>query len=175
MTCVVAFTDGNKVYLAADSSAVDENIVLPRKTSKVFVNGEFGMGYCHSFRLGQIVEHFFSPPAIVEDDLLSYMIVKFVPALRKALDKQEFPSNDSEKSDWALLIGIRGRIFVIESDWQVGEDTMSYHAIGAGMEYALGALHATKERDPRKRLTAALQAAKEYSPYVREPFNFIEV
>lgn len=179
MTCVVAIVDkSQKILMGSDSSAVDETTHTPHISPKVFVKGEgeFGIGYCHSFRLGQIIEFWFTPPPIPdgEKNLMRYMVMDFIPELKTVLADQDYPNHEDEKTEWSLLVGVRGHIFTIESDWHVGFDDIPYAAIGAGSAYALGAIHAA-EGDSKWSLQKALEAAELFSPYVLGPFNFIEV
>ena len=185
MTCVVAVRghDG-KICLAGDSSAVDENLIFKRVTPKVFLLGEFGIGYCHSFRLGQIIQYFFKPPVIPkeaqEKDIIQYMVTKFIPALKSVLEANDYPTQDDEKTDWSIIVCIRGMIFTIESDFHVGHDYVPFSAIGAGTEYALGSMQ-TNAGSERKEVNAklvaeeALRVAEYFSPNVSGPFDFLEI
>lgn len=178
MTCVVATVDmhGN-ILMGADSSAVDESIHTEHIHPKVFKRGEFGIGYCHSFRLGQIVEFWFEPPPIPDNEknIMRYMVMDFVPELKKILEDNDYPTHDEEKTDWSLIVGVAGKIFIIESDWHVGHDNLEYAAIGAGSAYALGAMSATSDRGYHVTAQAGLEVAEEFCPYVIGPFHFIEV
>lgn len=178
MTCVVAVTDGLKVKMGSDSAAANDDVISQRVCPKVFVRGEFGIGYCYSFRLGQIIEYFFEPPKIDKDvDLMRYMVTKFVPALKVALEENDYPYHEDEKDRWMVLVGIRGKIFCIESDFQVGLDAEEVAAIGAGAELALGAMFVSLELDYELLEIAelGLTAAAKFSPFVIEPFLYIEV
>jgi ATP-dependent protease HslVU (ClpYQ) peptidase subunit len=181
MTCVVAVVDGErgKVVMGADSAAVEENLIVSHVPPKVFKIDEFGIGYCHSFRLGQVIQHFFQPPELPdenldEDGMMSYMVRKFVPELRIILDANDYPSSDEEKASWSLLVGVRSSIYIIESDFHVGYYEDHFAAIGAGYEYALGAM-LNSRRYGEDMAREGLAAAKYFCPYVTGPFNFIEV
>ena len=185
MTCVVAVLgyDGT-VCLASDSSAVEDNLILRRAAPKIFKLGEFGIGYCHSFRLGQIIEHFLKPPTLAkeasEKEILGYMVTKFVPALKAVLEQNDYPTQDDEKTDWSIIVCVRGCIFTIESDFHVGYDRTPFAAIGAGTEYALGSMKtsmSSARREIGAKLVAenALWVAEYFSPSVTSPFDFIEL
>ena len=179
MTCVVGTVDeSGRVHLGADSSAVDDNQITSHVMPKVFKLGEFGIGYCHSFRLGQIIEYSFTPPPLPkkanENELLHYMIKEFIPTLRTELEIQQYPLHDDEKTDWSLLVGIRGHLFTIEPDYHLGYDDENYAAIGAGAEYALGAMFAS-DYSGSDLVSVGLMAADAFCPYVTKPFHFIEV
>lgn len=179
MTCVVGAVDGDgQIYMGADSSAVDSNIITRHALSKVFKVDEFGIGYCHSFKLGQLVEFCFSPPPLEkkmdEPAMIRYMITEFIPELKGQLEAHGYPNHDDEKENWSLLVGIRGYLFTIESDFHLGYDETHYAAIGAGSEYALGAMFCSQSSG-MKLARVGLEAAEYFCPYVIRPFNFIEV
>ena len=179
MTCVVAVIGNDGTFcLAGDSAAVEDNMIVKRATPKVFQIGEFAIGYCHSFRLGQIIEYFFKPPVLPEGadhkELMSYMVTKFIPTLKKALEKNDYPLQEDEKSDWSLIVCVRNSIFTIESDFHVGSDYDNFAAIGAGAEYALGSICSETDRNNAvEAAERALRAAEYFSPNVIGPFNFI--
>ena len=174
MTCIVAVSDGNKVYMAGDSCAVDDSTITSRQNPKVFINNGIAIGYCQSFRMGQIIQYIFVPPTIHKNiDLMEYMVTSFVPALKDCLDENDFPAHDDDKENWSVIVGIENKLFYIESDWQVGFDNNQYYAIGSGSPYALGAMYASMSKNPIEKLTIGLEAAMEFSPFVRTPFHFI--
>jgi hypothetical protein len=79
---------------------------------------------------------------------------------------------DEQEEGGHFLVGVRGRLFEIESDYQVGESLDGYAAIGSGDDVALGALFATHHlgMSPEQRLTLALEAAQHHITSVRAPF-----
>ena len=178
MTCIVAIKNSNRVIIGADSCGSEENIGVVRIPPKVFVKGNYGFGFSHSFRLGQIIEHVFEPPPVspkvTDNELIAHMVKNFIPQLKATLEDHGYPYHEDEKEGWALIIGIHGRILTIESDWQIGLDDLDFIAIGSGAEYALGALYVS-DKEPLETATAALMAANKFCPSVMTPFNFIEV
>lgn len=178
MTCIVGVVDSSgNVFMGADSSAVDSNIVTRHAMPKVFRVSNFVIGYCHSFRLGQLIEHIFEPPPFDKDvnksQMINYMITEFIPELRCQLESHGYPSNDDERDNWSLLVGVNGYLFTIESDFHLGHDETSYASIGAGTEYALGAMHVSMKTGKDLALDG-LRAAEYFCPYVTMPFNFVE-
>ena len=65
MTCIVGCIHNGKVFLAGDQLGSNgyykEN---HEKLTKVFKVGEFLIGYTTSFRMGQILQYSWTPPAI---------------------------------------------------------------------------------------------------------------
>jgi hypothetical protein len=61
------------------------------------------------------------------------MSTEFVDAVRKVLKDGGFAKKDSEQEEGGVfLIGVSGRLFRLESDYQVGWTTDGYDACGFG-------------------------------------------
>jgi ATP-dependent protease HslVU (ClpYQ) peptidase subunit len=173
MTCIVGLVENGIVYLGADSAGSAGNVLAVRRDEKVFRNGEFVMGFTDSFRMGQLLRYAFTPPKIPEGrDLMAYMVTDFVDAVRACFGDGGYRREEnSVETGGVFLVGVRGRLFEIESDFQVGERVRPYAAIGSGMDVALGSLF-TSSGDPGRRLQAALLAADEFTTTVCGPFVF---
>lgn len=72
------------------------------------------------------------------------------------------------------MLGLRGRLFVLYSDYQVAEYPDGT-AIGAGQTLARGSLHtsACYQMSVERRLTHALEAACTYDIYCSPPFTYL--
>jgi ATP-dependent protease HslVU (ClpYQ) peptidase subunit len=178
MTCIVGVAQKGKVYLGGDSAGVSGLDLTARKDKKVFLNDEFVMGFTSSFRMGQILQYVFTPPEVTkadEDDMMAYMVKKFIPAVRKVFKEEGYAYVDSNReTGGTFLVGVRGRLFRIDSDFQVGESLDGYEAVGCGESFALGSLHATEKSaklSPKEKVEKALAAAAKFSGGVMEPFN----
>jgi hypothetical protein len=175
MTCIVGLVSGDSVFLGADSLAVrgwDKSI---RKDPKIYTFGEFTIGFTTSFRMGQILGYS-SPPTHPENmGINEYMCTLFVDHCRDVLKTKGFAEiNSNREQGGAFLLAYRGRLFRIESDFQVCENACGFDAVGCGDSFALGALHVTPKLDPAKRLYKALQAAEAFCTGVGGPFIFRE-
>jgi ATP-dependent protease HslVU (ClpYQ) peptidase subunit len=178
MTCIAAVVHDNVVYMGADSAGVAGSDLTIRADQKVFINGEFLIGFTSSFRMGQLLRYAFEPPKYREDekDLYKYMVTDFVNAVRKCLKDGGYAQVDKgeEIGGW-FLVGIRGRLFKIESDYQVGESVLPYEAVGCGEAYALGVFSVTDKVDPEERIKLALGSAESFSAGVRAPFVILKI
>lgn len=176
MTCIVGFVDKGKVYMGADSAGVDSayNISI-RKDRKIFKNGEFLIGCTSSFRMIQLLMFSLKPPKIGKKDIFEYMCTDFIDAVRKSFDSGGFLQKNKENQEegGTFLVGVRGRLFRIEDDFQVEECLDKYNACGCGVRYAKGSLYTTKdsEESPEKIITLALKAAEYHSSGVSAPFH----
>lgn len=73
-----------------------------------------------------------------------------------------------------FLIGVRGGIYHVASDYQVGRSAHGYAAIGCGGQIARGALYASASAPPRKRVRLALEAAARHCMGVVGPWHIVE-
>jgi ATP-dependent protease HslVU (ClpYQ) peptidase subunit len=174
LTVIVGLVHKHRVHLGGDSAGVSGYQLTVRRDPKVFTNGPYVMGFTTSFRMGQLLRHAFKVPR-PKGDLDRFMVTGFVDALRSCLKDGGWARKDAEQEQaGTFLVGIHGRLFSIESDYQVAEPADGYAAVGGGDELALGALHATAVlgMKPRQRLTAALAAADHHSAGVVGPYTF---
>lgn len=181
MTCIVGTVGPDRtVHMGADSRGVTVSTLdyLPRNDTKLFKKGEFLIGFCGSFRMGQLLCH--SLPTLEQrpsQDVMSFLVNDFVNAVRDTYKQGGIKENEKgvDSQPGTFLLGYRGRLFQIESDFQVGEGIANYDAAGCGASYAVGSLHTTrnsKTLTPEKRLLRALQAATAHSAGVGGPFRF---
>lgn len=176
MTCIVGLTSKGKVYIGADSAGVAGLNLQVRADCKVFTTKEFAFGFCGSFRMGQLLRYSFKPPRRhPETDLYKYMVTDFINEVRKTLKDGGYAAkkDDIEKGGF-FLVGHAGRLFYIESDYQVGEAATPYNATGCGAPFAIGSLFSSKG-EAEKRIREALDAAEANSAGVRGPFHVVNV
>jgi len=173
MTAIAGFCEGGKVYIGGDSAGVSGWSMTVRADSKVFRKGEFIFGFTSSFRMGQLLRYKLQPPQQNADqDTAEYMATSFVDAVRTCLKDGGFAEKDKDaEKGGTFLVGYRGRIFRVASDYQVGESLCGYDAAGCGEDACLGALFATKGMEPEKRMQITLEAAEQHSAGVRGPFH----
>ena len=175
MTCIVGLVDKGTVYIGGDSAGVSEYNLTVRADRKVFKNKDFIFGFTSSFRMGQLLRHSFVPPLHDKEvDTEKYMCTTFIDAVRQCLKEGGFAKNEMEtESGGQFLVGYQGRLFVIDSDYQVGESANNFNSIGCGQSVALGVMYATACSSANERVTLALKAAEQFSVGVRGPF-FVE-
>ena len=175
MTAIVGIVKDGQVHIGGDSAGVSGWSLTVRADSKVFTTGPYVMGFTTSFRMGQLLRYALQPPT-PSGDLEAFMATAFVDAVRDTLKNGGWARKESEREEGGVfLVGVHGRLFCVESDYQVGEAVDGYAAIGCGNEIALGALHATASTGmrPRKRIKLALEAAERFSAGVRGPFAYV--
>ena len=173
MTCIVGVVESGAVHIGGDSAGVSGWDLTVRSDPKVFILGSFLIGFTTSFRMGQLLRFGFAPPERPEDMPIDrYMATLFVDAVRACLkDGGLAKVENGVEAGGEFLVGHRGRLFYIGSDFQVGEYASGYIAVGVGDGIAHGALHATQGMDPKARVLAALAAAEAHNIGVRGPFT----
>ncbi len=173
MTCVVGLVDKGTVYIGVDAAAVQGWTRRASRVPKVFRRGPFLIGYTTSFRMGQLLEHHLTVPEQAHDqDDMAFMVAVFIERVRTLLKEKGFSKveQNTEKGG-QFLVGYRGRLYTVESDFQVGEQSDGYDVIGGGGDFALGAMRALEHLPPVKRVRQALQIAAHFNMGVCGPFS----
>ena len=102
------------------------------------------------------------------------MHTSFIDHVRELFHTNGYAQAESgRESGGFFLVGYRGRLFGVESDYQIEELTVPYMAIGSGSDLALGSLFSTTDvKCPRERLELAPKAAEAFNNTVRSPFIY---
>lgn len=182
MTCIVGIIDyqNQKIIMAGDSAGVRSSDIFYRKDPKVFQNGEYILGFTSSFRMGQILQYEVYLPPMSEDchDVFEHMVTIVIPIIRKSFHENGYLTkyNDQEYGG-EFLIGYRDRLFLVDTDFQIGESLQNFHSCGSGQQLALGSFHTTQKLnlDARVRCELALDSASYYSSECSPPYNFVSL
>jgi len=176
MTCIVGIKHGKKVYIGGDSLASRYNSKISRKDVKVFRNGPMIFGFTSSYRMGQIIRYKLKIPEIKqEQDIFEYMVNDFIDALRACFKSAGYLHvEDSVERGGVFLVGFKSRLFQIQGNFQVSENSCDYDACGSGEEFAMGSLFSTGLQCSNARIAQAIRAAAEFNPYVNNEITIIE-
>jgi ATP-dependent protease HslVU (ClpYQ) peptidase subunit len=187
MTCVVALRQEGRVYMGCDSAGVGGWYSRSNRTDpKIYRVGTMLIGFTSSFRMGQLLGHALTPPHHHPDvPVEKYMVTSFVDTVRTCLKAGGWAEKEKEQEKGGIfIVAYKGRIFEIQSDYQVAECEEPYSAVGCGQDLALGSLY-TSERSvvgagdladiARARVKMALQAAAAFSAGVHAPFRIEEL
>lgn len=175
MTCIVGLEHDGDVYIGGDSAGVGGYSLSVRSDSKVFRNGPFAMGFTSSFRMGQLLRYKFSPPEqLPSEDDDKFLVTRFMDAVRQCLkDGGYAETNNGVEKGGVFLFGYRGRLYRVNSDFQVGRNVLPYDAVGCGQDVALGAMGASTIPAPEARIQQALRISEQHSAGVRGPFSVV--
>lgn len=174
MTCIVGLEHDGLVTIGGDAAAVEDSRLTRYHAPKVFHVGEYLIGFCDSFRMGQLLQYRLKPPKQVAGvDDMAHLCTTFVDAVRKCFQQGGYAKSDNnEESGGVFLVGYRGGLYCIDEDYHVGRSMLGYEAIGCGDHLALGSLASTSG-DPAGRVELALRAAALHSTSVVEPFTIL--
>lgn len=170
MTCIVGLEYKGEVYIGGDSLGLNTSNFEKtiRKDVKVFHNGPFIMGCTSSFRMIQLLQFKFVPPAQPAGvDDMRFMVTDFIDAVKKCF-------TDNGYTNGNFLVGYKSKLYTVETDFQIGKSTLGYDACGCGAQFALGAMFSNTKMKPVDRIKNALAAATEFSAGVAPPYLILK-
>lgn len=169
MTCIAGIEFAGKIYIAGDVQGTGWNNKVLHTQPKVFNKSGVLFGYAGSYRFGQILEHQLPDPVIPneESQIYRWLISVLIPDIKKATADSEYEEGP------ACLIGVRGQLWQLQSDWSVLRSVKGYDTLGSGSEYAAGAIYSllrftppNSEDDLIRILKTSISAAGTFSPSV---------
>jgi ATP-dependent protease HslVU (ClpYQ) peptidase subunit len=174
MTCIAVVRHENKIYMAGDRGASDDDTVLTLTTPKVWKLGPYLIGYAGTLD-GERIRHNFNPYVPDIKNIDKFMQTKFIKQLRTFYT--EWWIDTTKDADLGLIICIKGQIYEHNAiDMSLSKYTLDYLAMGSGAAYAYGSLHASeKSKDPRKRVVNAINAAIKFSPSCVGPVDVVSI
>lgn len=172
MTCIAGIARDNIVYMAADSRAMDErgeimHLVHPKITRFRVGQETLLIGFCGVPRLQQVIE-LIDMSDYELDGRSDYLdICEIVEAFRDELVGAGL-AGIVDGMNGAFLIGYHGKLFHIDGDFSVCENTGDYDAVGSGAPFALGNMFAwsISDGDALHAVMEAIQAAAKHSATV---------
>jgi ATP-dependent protease HslVU (ClpYQ) peptidase subunit len=174
MTVIVGLQLNNSVVIGGDTMSSDDTGLFPRLDEKVFLVGDVLFGCADSYRVAQVIRYGLELPPHPEGmSDMAYLVTEFTGALRRTLKAAGAIRREQETDTYegTLLMAYRGLLAEVGEDFSIAIPRGGYVAIGSGALVALGALHATrKNKDPKKRVLLALEAAAEHAHGCRGPF-----
>lgn len=177
--------------MGGDAAAVNEyHAVEIYSKSKVFERYsdnrkiKWLFGFAGSFRVGQIIKYKLLLPSLLKHpkkDIEEILVCSFVDTIRKCLKKagalQENDGVDQMASDASILIGVKGKLIIIDEEFQVIPLEKHYASIGIGGDYAMGSLCSSNQydanMDPVRRCVLALDASHAHNAGIQKPFTII--
>jgi hypothetical protein len=179
MTCVVAVVDQTgRITMGADSGGFgDDWSVVVRADPKVFRKDDMLIGYTSSYRMGQLLRFKLDiPPVRTGKDPYEFMCTDFVDAVRGCFEDGGYMKKESEREvGGTFLVGWKGTVYTVESDYQVGIAHDVYAAVGIGSPYALGSLFRSYFDDPIHPVEVALACAEHHCAGVRGPYTILQL
>lgn len=172
MTCIVGIISDGAVIIGGDSLGTAGQYSIVMKFDKIFRNGPYLIGTAGSVRVSQILHYGLKLPKPPTRNLQRFMCTTFIDTVRQALETggTKRTKDGIDEVESAFMVGVNGRLFNVDCDFQIVETTLNYDAVGAGRSEALGSLFSTSGMEPEKRVNVALEAAEMFNNTVRRPF-----
>ena len=150
MTTIVGVQNADGCVIASDSRVAEGGKVYTHpEMVKAVECGNYIIGGAGDYRALQVVLHGWNPPLLnakAKQNLYEFVINKVAPSLKATLTEAGVDfgksSDNDDKFELQLIVGINGSLFEIDSDFAVAMNDTGLYAIGSGGDYALGALHA---------------------------------
>lgn len=180
MTCIVGIELQDGVLIGGDSAGTGGYRQSVRSDVKVWKAGEFVHGFTTSYRMGQLLRYNLSPPQTPhleadEEERDKWMTTTYIDAVRKVLKEGGYAKvENGVELGGCYLVGWRGRLYRVDSDFQVGRSIEGFDAVGSGEDVAIGAMEVSSGK-PTERVRAALAAAEKYNAAVGGPFTLVSV
>lgn len=180
MTCIAGIARGGKVWMAGDSATSMDDDMFVVRDPKVVKRGGMLLGCAGEVRLLNLVHHVLEiPQRKTRMTDMHYLTGPFADALARCVRaKAPHIDNSADKEDgmeFAMLIGYRGALYSMDSNYDIIRSVDDFDAIGSGGQVARGALYMAGTLAPRTALLRALSAAERYKASVRRPFRVVSV
>lgn len=178
MTCIVGIEHDGIVFLGSDTCASNTSITLETDEPKIVrINKDMIVGYCGSFRFGQLMQYSIklpSQPKQMSDH--EYLCTLFVDTLRKTFKEKGFLQIEKHVEEGGTaLIAYKHKLYYLEDTFQVRR-AIGYGSVGSGSYFAMGSLATTAETKYQMgiidRLMDALKVASKLNPFVKGPYHY---
>ena len=179
MTCIVGLQEDGCVWIGGDSAASRWTDIMIDKHSKVYKKNNMVFGGCGSGRMANLLQYRLSiPEQLPSQSEIEYLNTAFIDAVRACWKQYEVAHVENGITRGSeFLIGYKGKLYGIYSNYDIIESIENYMACGCGGDYALGAMCATGKTGlkPIERVKIALKAAALHSSGVAPPFTIVSI
>lgn len=182
MTCIVAFkTEEGHSVIAGDYMASNGHNFHKVANSKVFSKSDkCAVGYTSSFRMGQILEHYWTlPPRTEGQELENYINVTVIESLRATFKTYGYGmKNGLEDLGGNFLLLYGERIYEVQYNYSVLDYDLEVIAVGSGSDAAQAALYCllpVKLENVEEMLMKVFEATSMVTATVSPEFSYIVI
>jgi len=178
MTCIVGLVHKDKVYMGGDSCGSSVSSWTYVGNPKVFkVQNKFLIGCTSSFRMIDLLTHKLNVQREHPDDSDDlFMRTTFIEGVRNCLKEGGFAKTSAPESGGNFLVGYNGKLYEVQGDYSILNCPDWGSSVGSGEGPARGSLWTTRnDKDPKKRVQIALEAAEAVVPSVRGPMVILDM
>lgn len=176
MTCIVGIKTEQGVWMGGDSAVSHQYELRHTAVPKVFIKDNLLIGGAGQPRAFFHLQHQWTvPERFGELTLYGWLATTVANSIRALYEANGIkPSSGDWPNPLDTMIGCEGRLFYLDSQFGLHEHADDFEAMGAGSEYAIGALAALGDyMAPPDRIKRALAIAARFSPSVRSPFEIL--
>jgi len=177
MTCIIGLEQDGKVYVGADSLVGNggwaRKELVPNP--KIFQKHEIIIAGTGDLRAMQIVKYLINidHPKKFDEEYVIKNISEIIRLKFKDIGYSEIKDN-CEKSFTYLLVAYKDKMFKINGQYAVSRRKDGLICLGAGEDFAFGAMKAFENLEPENRIRKSLEIASYYSGAVMEPFTVLK-
>lgn len=144
MSVAVGLKTRDAVYIGADSMESDGFVRIISKIPKIFRLGKIIIAGTGSSRVLQLISSLTIEQVRNGQDERLYLNNTLVPEIMRILSEAGSMTRGDQEHlmDAYFLIGIRGRLFILDCDFHLIEPADNIAAIGSGEQVSYGALEA---------------------------------
>lgn len=181
MTCIIGYVDRDYIYIGGDSCGAGGNHKSIRKDEKVFRKNKMIFGYTSSFRMGHLLHWKFNIPEHPKNiSVDEYMNTIFIDEVIKLFTDNGFCEIDkNQKTGGNFLIAYKNRLFDIQNDFQIAEDSDGISTCGSGYIAAEAAfkalLYNCKKMSTYEKIIKTLEITSEMILGVDPPFKILKI
>lgn len=190
MTAIAAYVDDDHaVWMVGDSACVDPNShgIFTMSSPKIFLEGSYAVGTSGNARLSDILRYSDVLPELPAqnwwdaESLRKFLVQEFIPELIDEVAASKMEPEDEDPLPGNILLGVRGYIFMVMSNYYVMHIPETFKAIGSASEVLTGAIAAQLMVNEQCGLTLppnvilgnAMSTAVKYNFTVRDPMTLI--
>lgn len=185
MTCGIGYADGKSVWIASDRCASDsysnQSIISIPKVFQI-QNAPIILSFCGGFKIYDLLKYRLTiPEKVIEkglkdkkniDKFVRTELIDFIGNIIKN-NNLELCTGKTDELDFSLLLGVAGKIYLMEEDLAVTQYENNLISIGTGEEVATGAFTAffENEKNITNILFKTLKITSEKKVNVKPPFD----
>lgn len=133
---------------------------------KIFQSGEVTIGISGDVRAADILRYQWKAPNVGKLLIEEYLGKKLIPSMINAFNENSYDWNNNtgkdkdDKPTFGYLVAVRGQVFEIGNDMDIGHKINGLYAAGTGCDFALGCLHSIDFKFYKYLITSITAAEK---------------
>ncbi len=175
MTCIIGLELENTALVGADSCTACGNDRELIKDKKIFRKEKFIFAHTGTARARQIIQYLVDIPIPKEFDI-RFVIKQIAEPIRikmKEIGYSEIENNKEKMRD-LFLVAYGNKVFKVYANFTASRAESGLVTSGCGGRYAMGAMLALSNIEPKDRINQSLEISSQCSVAVEPPFIILE-